>query len=113
MGDITFGPNGWGLEHLTPIERAQIVIETGIDQFGGERNTALIEELVHSGPVTKSASISQRTASCTRSSSSDCSIIVMSTSTPRDARAVQPRSTKEWRRRVLNSAALRHRRRYA
>lgn len=53
MGDLTFGPNGWGLEHLSPLERAQIAIEVGVDQFGGDRNPTLIEELVDSGKVTE------------------------------------------------------------
>ncbi|PRB41076.1 hypothetical protein CQ020_14335 [Arthrobacter sp. MYb23] len=53
MGDLTFGPNGWGLEHLTPVERARIAIDVGVDQFGGDRNPALIEELVDSGAVTE------------------------------------------------------------
>jgi beta-glucosidase len=51
MGDLVFGPNGWGLEHLTPQERARIAIEVGVDQFGGDRNPLLIEELVESGVV--------------------------------------------------------------
>jgi beta-glucosidase len=51
FGDLTFGPNGWGLEHLTPVERARIALDVGVDQFGGDRNPALIEELVDSGAV--------------------------------------------------------------
>jgi beta-glucosidase len=51
MGDLTFGPNGWGLEHLTPLERARIAIDAGVDQFGGDRNAALVEELVDTGLV--------------------------------------------------------------
>ncbi|MFH8253264.1 glycoside hydrolase family 3 protein [Microbacterium sp. B2969] len=51
MGDLTFGPNGWGLEHLSPLERARIAIDAGVDQFGGDRNTTLIEELVDNGMV--------------------------------------------------------------
>lgn len=51
MGDLVFGPNGWGLEHLSPTERARIAIEVGVDQFGGDRNPALIEELVDAGLV--------------------------------------------------------------
>lgn len=54
MGDLQFGPNGWGLEHLTPGERAAIAIDVGVDQFGGDRNTALIEELVDSGRIAES-----------------------------------------------------------
>ncbi|WP_248761597.1 glycoside hydrolase family 3 protein [Pseudarthrobacter sp. SSS035] len=53
MGDLTFGPNGWGLGHLSPVERARIAIDVGVDQFGGDRNPALIEELVDSGAVTE------------------------------------------------------------
>jgi beta-glucosidase len=53
MGDLVFGPNGWGLEHLTPTERARIALEVGVDQFGGDRNPALIEELVDAGLVTE------------------------------------------------------------
>lgn len=51
--DLEFGPNGWGLEHLTPLERARIAIEVGVDQFGGDRNPALVEELVESGVITR------------------------------------------------------------
>lgn len=51
MGDMVFGPNGWGLEHLTPVERARIAITAGVDQFGGDRNPLLIEELVDAGAV--------------------------------------------------------------
>lgn len=53
IGDVTFGPNGWGLEHLEPKERAAIAIDVGIDQFGGDRNPVLIEELVDSGRITE------------------------------------------------------------
>ncbi|QHC58752.1 glycoside hydrolase family 3 N-terminal domain-containing protein [Rathayibacter sp. VKM Ac-2760] len=53
VGDYLFGPNGWGLEDRTPAERAQIAIEVGVDQFGGDRNTAIIEELVDAGVVTQ------------------------------------------------------------
>lgn len=53
MGDLTFGPASYGLEHLTPLERAQIAINLGVDQFGGDRNTALVEELVDTGMVSE------------------------------------------------------------
>ena len=39
------------MEHLTPLERAPIAIDAGVDQLGGDRKTALIEELVDSGLV--------------------------------------------------------------
>lgn len=54
IGGLQFGPNGWGLEHLTPGERAAIAIDVGVDQFGGDRNPALIEELVDAGRVAES-----------------------------------------------------------
>ncbi|MFE3998262.1 glycoside hydrolase family 3 protein [Nocardioides sp. YIM B13467] len=54
IGGLRFGPNGWGLEHLTPVERAAIAIDVGVDQFGGERNPALIEELVETGRIAES-----------------------------------------------------------
>ena len=41
----------WGVEHLTPIERAQVALEAGVDQFGGETCPELIVELVRSGKV--------------------------------------------------------------
>ncbi|MFE4079201.1 glycoside hydrolase family 3 protein [Paenarthrobacter sp. YIM B13468] len=53
IGGITFGPNGWGLEHLDSKERAAIAIDVGVDQFGGDRNPELIEELVDSGRISE------------------------------------------------------------
>jgi beta-glucosidase len=50
---MEFGPNGWGLEHLTPAERARIALEVGVDQFGGDRNVDLITALVDDGAVTE------------------------------------------------------------
>lgn len=43
----------WGVEHLTPIERAQVALEAGVDQFGGETCPELIVELVRSGKVSE------------------------------------------------------------
>lgn len=51
VGGVDFGPNGWGLEDRTPLERAKIALDAGVDQFGGDRNPALIEELVDNGLV--------------------------------------------------------------
>ncbi|MET0887598.1 MAG: glycoside hydrolase family 3 N-terminal domain-containing protein, partial [Mycetocola sp.] len=53
MAGITFGPNGWGLEDRSPVERARIAIEVGVDQFGGDHNISLIEELVDSGQISE------------------------------------------------------------
>ncbi len=43
----------WGVEHLTPLERAQVALEAGVDQFGGETCPELIVELVRSGKVSE------------------------------------------------------------
>ena len=53
IGGVDFGPNGWGLEHLQPIERARVALEVGVDQFGGDRNPSLIEELVDDGSISE------------------------------------------------------------
>lgn len=53
IGGMDFGPNGWGLEHLSPRDRARIALEAGVDQFGGDRNPSLIEELVDRGEVSE------------------------------------------------------------
>lgn len=50
---ITFGPNGWGLEHLSPVERLRIALEVGVDQFGGDRCPELIVELVENGSISE------------------------------------------------------------
>jgi beta-glucosidase len=54
MGGLEFGPNGWGLEDRTPVERTRIALQVGVDQFGGDRNPALIEELVDNGQIAES-----------------------------------------------------------
>ncbi|WP_424215400.1 glycoside hydrolase family 3 N-terminal domain-containing protein [Streptomyces sp. BI20] len=41
----------WGLEHLTPLERAARSLDAGVDQFGGEQCPELIVELVRSGRI--------------------------------------------------------------
>ena len=43
----------WGVEHLTPLERAATVLDAGADQFGGEAYPELVVELVRSGRVTE------------------------------------------------------------
>ncbi|MFB9462843.1 glycoside hydrolase family 3 protein [Streptomyces cinereospinus] len=43
----------WGVEHLTPLQRAAKVLDAGADQFGGEHRTDLVVELVGSGRVTE------------------------------------------------------------
>lgn len=43
----------WGVEHLSVSERAQMVLEAGCDQFGGETCPEVIVELVKSGKVSE------------------------------------------------------------
>ncbi|KAL4919490.1 beta-glucosidase C [Aspergillus aurantiobrunneus] len=44
-------PRAWGVEHLTELERAALVLEAGCDQFGGEERPDLVIELVRQGIV--------------------------------------------------------------
>ncbi len=44
----------WGLEHLSPLERAARAIDAGVDQFGGEFTPELVVELVTTGRVSES-----------------------------------------------------------
>jgi beta-glucosidase len=48
-----FPARAWGVEHLTPAERIQKVLDAGADQFGGESCVELLVELVESGRVTE------------------------------------------------------------
>jgi beta-glucosidase len=41
----------WGVEHLSPLDRAQMVLEAGCDQFGGEACPELVVELVRLGRI--------------------------------------------------------------
>lgn len=50
----TMPARAWGVEHLTPLERALKALEAGVDQFGGEACPSLIVELVRSGRVAES-----------------------------------------------------------
>ncbi len=50
----TIAARAWGVEHLTPAERARKAIEAGVDQFGGEACPELIVGLVRSGQVPES-----------------------------------------------------------
>ncbi|KAK8026544.1 hypothetical protein PG991_003600 [Apiospora marii] len=44
----------WGVEHLTELERAAMILEAGCDQFGGETRPELIVQLVKEGIVAES-----------------------------------------------------------
>ena len=59
LNDTTFADEpmlarAWGVEHLTPLERAKKAIEAGVDQFGGEGTPDLVGQLVRSGQVPES-----------------------------------------------------------
>lgn len=49
VGDIPFGPNAYGLENVDPSERLRRALDAGVDQFGGDRCTERVIELVESG----------------------------------------------------------------
>lgn len=48
---FTFGPNAWGLEHLTPEERMLRALSVGIDQFGGDDCVEIAVHLVRKGAI--------------------------------------------------------------
>lgn len=41
----------WGVEYLSELQRAAMILEAGVDQFGGEQRPELIVELVKTGVV--------------------------------------------------------------
>ncbi|MFF0298434.1 glycoside hydrolase family 3 protein [Kitasatospora sp. NPDC004614] len=43
----------WGVEHLTPAERAAKALDAGVDQFGGEECPELLLALLHDGRITE------------------------------------------------------------
>ena len=47
-----FPARAWGVEHLTPAERLVKILDAGADQFGGEKCTDLLIELVEDGTLT-------------------------------------------------------------
>ena len=51
--NISFGPNGYGLEHLTPTERLKAALDAGVDQFGGDDCTERVVELVSAGELSE------------------------------------------------------------
>ncbi len=53
FGKTLIEAKAWGVEHLKPIERAQVALEAGVDQFGGETCPELIVELVRSGKISE------------------------------------------------------------
>ncbi|KAH6689419.1 glycosyl hydrolase family 3 N terminal domain-containing protein [Plectosphaerella plurivora] len=51
-GDL-IPPRAWGVQHLTELERAAMVLDAGCDQIGGEERPDIIIELVKQGIVTE------------------------------------------------------------
>lgn len=49
----TMQARAWGVEHLTPPERAQKALEAGVDQFGGETCAEIVVGLVREGKVSE------------------------------------------------------------
>ncbi len=52
-GRLLMEARAWGVEHLSPLERAKKILDAGVDQFGGEECPALIIELVQSGQISE------------------------------------------------------------
>jgi beta-glucosidase len=51
IGDWVMEARAWGVEHLSPAERAKRIVDAGVDQFGGEACPELIVGLVRSGQI--------------------------------------------------------------
>jgi beta-glucosidase len=51
QGQLIMTARAWGVEHLSPEERARKILEAGADQFGGEACPEVIINLVSSGKV--------------------------------------------------------------
>lgn len=54
VGEKVLPARAWGVEHLNPEERMLLLLEAGIDQFGGEECVELLRGLVESGRVSRS-----------------------------------------------------------
>ncbi|KRF23190.1 glycoside hydrolase family 3 protein [Phycicoccus sp. Soil803] len=53
VGDQVLPARAWGVEHLSPAARMELIIEAGADQFGGEECVELLLDLVTQGRVTE------------------------------------------------------------
>ena len=53
VGDQVLPARAWGVEHLDPAARMELIIEAGSDQFGGEECVELLLDLVAQGRVTE------------------------------------------------------------
>jgi beta-glucosidase len=54
FGGGTMVARAWGVEHLSPEDRLVKALDAGVDQFGGERCTELLIDLVHQGRIPES-----------------------------------------------------------
>ncbi len=54
VGDQVLPARAWGVEHLDPLGRMELLLAAGCDQFGGEECVDLLLELVRSGRVGES-----------------------------------------------------------
>ncbi len=54
VGDQVLPARAWGVEHLDPRGRMELILEAGADQFGGEECVEVLLDLVAQGRVTES-----------------------------------------------------------
>lgn len=53
VGDQVLPARSWGVEHLDPLGRMELILQAGCDQFGGEECVEVLLELVRTGRVTE------------------------------------------------------------
>ena len=53
VGDQVLPARAWGVEHLDPHGRMELILEAGADQFGGEECVEILLDLVAQGRVTE------------------------------------------------------------
>ncbi|GAA2167067.1 glycoside hydrolase family 3 protein [Pedococcus bigeumensis] len=53
VGDQVLPARAWGVEHLDPAARMELILEAGADQFGGEECVELLLDLIAQGRVTE------------------------------------------------------------
>lgn len=53
VGDQVLPARAWGVEHLSPSERMELILDAGCDQFGGEECVDLLVGLVSGGRVSE------------------------------------------------------------
>ncbi len=54
VGDQVLPARAWGVEHLDPAGRMELILDAGADQFGGEECVEILLDLVRSGRVPES-----------------------------------------------------------